>query len=223
MKSAIEHTGTERPITLSGQPYELGRRHGERLKAEIIRFVCEYVHRSGAILTTPFESMAASARRMEPHIEPELLEEMRGIADGSGVAFDDILALNAISDTDLIFASRRTMCINIVAFGPASKAAPAGLGPFQAGGSASTVNAAEYAPAAPYAVRLASTYRFAVDAASLDRSLSALAPGQSEHPGHPHYADALRPWLEGRSHVLATAHPLVEQELSARLVLESVP
>jgi acyl-homoserine lactone acylase PvdQ len=108
-------------------------------------------------------------------------------------------------------------------FGPASKAAPAGLGPFAAGGSGSTVNAAEYAPAAPYEVRLASIYRFAVDAASLDRSLSALAPGQSEHPGHPHYADALRPWLEGRFHVLSTARPLVEEELSARLVLEPVP
>ncbi|MBW1685327.1 MAG: penicillin acylase family protein [Deltaproteobacteria bacterium] len=108
-------------------------------------------------------------------------------------------------------------------FGPASKAAPAGLGPFEAGGSASTVNAAEYAPAAPYEVRLASIYRFAVDAASLDRSLSALAPGQSEHPGHPHYADALRPWLEGRFHVLSSARPLVEEELSARLVLEPVP
>jgi penicillin amidase len=107
-------------------------------------------------------------------------------------------------------------------FGPASRAAPAGLGPFGAGGSASTVNAAEYAPAAPYAVRLASTYRFAVDAASLDRSLSVLAPGQSEHPGHPYYADALRPWFEGRFHVLATARPLLEEELSARLVLEPV-
>jgi penicillin amidase len=108
-------------------------------------------------------------------------------------------------------------------FGPASEAAPDGLGPFQAGGSAGTVNAAEYAPAAPYAVRLASIYRFAVDVASLDRSLSLLAPGQSEHPGHPHYADALQPWLEGRPHVLATDRPLVEEELSARLVLEPVP
>ncbi len=108
-------------------------------------------------------------------------------------------------------------------FGPDLGAAPAGLGPFQAGGSASTVKAAGYAPDAPYAVRLASTYRFAVDAASLDRSLSALAPGQSEHPGHPHYADALRPWLEGSFHALVTGRPLAEGEVSARLVLEPVP
>jgi penicillin amidase len=108
-------------------------------------------------------------------------------------------------------------------FGPASKAASAGLGPFQVSGSASTVNTAEYAPSAPYGVRLASTYRFVVDAANLDRSLCALAPGQSEHPGHPHYADALVPWLEGRSHVLVTGRPLIEEEVSARLVLEPVP
>jgi len=108
-------------------------------------------------------------------------------------------------------------------FGPASQVASAGLGPFRAGGSASTVNAAEYALDAPFAVRLASTYRFAVDAASLDRSLFMLAPGQSEHPGHPHYADALQPWLEGRYQVLATARSVVEEEASARLVLEPIP
>ena len=72
-------------------------------------------------------------------------------------------------------------------------------------------------------MRLASTYRFAVDAGNLARSLSALAPGQSEHPGHPHYVDSLRPWLDGRFHVLATARPLAEEELSARLVLEPIP
>jgi acyl-homoserine lactone acylase PvdQ len=69
-------------------------------------------------------------------------------------------------------------------------------------------------------VRLASTYRFAVDAASLGRSLSVLAPGQSEHPGHPHQADALQPWLEGRSRALETARPLVDEGAGARLVLE---
>jgi len=107
-------------------------------------------------------------------------------------------------------------------FGPVSRAG-AGLGPFQAGGSASTVNTADYAPDAPFDVRLASTYRFAVDAASLDGSLSVLAPGQSEHPGHPHSTDALRPWLEGRSQLLTTERSLLEKEESARLVLEPIP
>jgi penicillin amidase len=71
-------------------------------------------------------------------------------------------------------------------------------GPFELGGSGDTVATAEYAPAAPFDVRLASLFRFAVDAARLDRSWVALAPGQSEHPRHPHFADAIDGWLAGR-------------------------
>ena len=34
--------------------------------------------------------------------------------------YADVLALNALLDTDLVFTSQRRMCVNIVAFGPAS-------------------------------------------------------------------------------------------------------
>jgi penicillin amidase len=71
-------------------------------------------------------------------------------------------------------------------------------GPFELGGSGDTVATAEYAPDAPFDIRLASLFRFAVDGASLATSRVALAPGQSEHPRHPHFADAIDGWLEGR-------------------------
>jgi penicillin amidase len=108
-------------------------------------------------------------------------------------------------------------------FGPYGDEAAAALGAFEMGGSGSTVNAAEYAAAAPYAVRLASTYRFLADAAQLDRSLSALAPGQSEHPGHPHFADGLPHWLEGRLGELVMERRAVEEASVAGLVLEPIP
>ena len=62
-----------------------------------------------------------------------------------------------------------------------------------------------------------------VDVGALDRSLSALAPGQSEHPGHRHYADGLAPWLEDRSTILPTARVLVEESALHRLLLEPGP
>ncbi len=99
-------------------------------------------------------------------------------------------------------------------------AAAAAPGPFPMGGSGRTVNTQEYAPDAPFDVRLASTFRFAVDTAALDRSLTVLAPGQSEHPGHRHYADGLTSWLEGRSTILPTARVLVEESVVHRLLLE---
>ena len=106
-------------------------------------------------------------------------------------------------------------------FLPTAAGAPGGqLGPFEVGGSGGTLNTAEYDPSSPYDVRVASVFRFAVDAGDLDEALFALAPGQSEHPRHPHYADGIRGWLDGRFRLLATSRVLVEQTSRAELVLE---
>jgi penicillin amidase len=99
----------------------------------------------------------------------------------------------------------------------------AGLGPFAYGGSAATVSAAEYDRTDPFAVRVASTFRFAVDSSALDHALITLAPGQSEHPGHPTFDDAVPRWREGRLHLLATAPLFVEESSRALLVLEPAP
>jgi len=109
-------------------------------------------------------------------------------------------------------------------FGPIAPrdAEIAPLGPFAVGGSGSTLNTAEYAEGDDYGVLLASTYRFAIDTAAMDQALVGLAPGQSEHPRHPHASDGLQRWREGRSSLLATSPLLVEELSSARLVLEPV-
>jgi penicillin amidase len=106
-------------------------------------------------------------------------------------------------------------------FLPVAPGAPPGqLGPYEVGGSGGTLNAAEYDPGAPYDVRIASVFRFAVDAGDLDEALFALAPGQSEHPRHRHYADGIQSWLDGRFRLLATSRVLVEQTSRSELVLE---
>jgi penicillin amidase len=109
-------------------------------------------------------------------------------------------------------------------FGPADRIDAFGeLGPFGAGGSNSTVNTAEYDPARPYDVRVASTYRFAADTGALNESLVSLAPGQSEHPRNPHFSDGVGSWLAGRFHLLATGRVFVEESSVARLVLNPAP
>ena len=106
------------------------------------------------------------------------------------------------------------------AFGPPGGKITGGLGPIAYGGSADTINAAEYDATAPYRVRVASTFRFAVDLDAMDASLVALAPGQSEHPKHPHFRDGIARWLDGRPALLITSRILVEEGRVARLVLE---
>ena len=88
------------------------------------------------------------------------------------------------------------------------------------GGSGSTIDTADFSPLGPFDVRVASLFRFAVDLAQLDRSLTVLAPGQSEHPGHPYYDDGLARWWEGRSAALTSSVVLAEEAVLARLRLE---
>jgi penicillin amidase len=94
------------------------------------------------------------------------------------------------------------------------------LGPFEVGGSGSTVNATTYDAAAPFAVRVAALFRFGVDAGALDQALTSLAPGQSEHPRHPHFGDGVDRWLEGRYRLLSTRVLAVEETSVSKLVLE---
>jgi len=97
------------------------------------------------------------------------------------------------------------------------------LGPFAAAGSSASVNAAEYARGESFAVRVGSTFRIAIDASALDEALVTVAPGQSGHPGHPHFADAIERWREGRPMLLSTSALQVEESSIGRLVLEPAP
>jgi penicillin amidase len=87
------------------------------------------------------------------------------------------------------------------------------------GGDSSTLATSASIPAG-FDVASASSYRLAVDLAAPDRVLSALAPGQSEHPRHPHFGDGAERWLGGRMSLLLTSRLHVEEESPAPLVLE---
>ena len=91
------------------------------------------------------------------------------------------------------------------------------------GGSGNTINTAELARPGDFAVRVASIFRMVVDAGSLDQALTAIAPGQSEHPRHPHFSDGLDDWLAGRSALLVTDRLLVRESGARQLVLEPLP
>jgi penicillin amidase len=97
------------------------------------------------------------------------------------------------------------------------------LGPRPYPGDALTVATAEFDRRYPFDVRVASTFRLAADTAALDTVLYSIAPGQSEHPGHRHYADALEPWLEHRLQLLASGPLLIDEVATQRLVLEPGP
>ncbi len=94
-------------IQVAGGPYEMGRTHGEVGKALIQRsmLVCQDV------LPVPFARAVDYCLPSLAHASaaaPELVEEVRGIAHGSGFTPAEIFALNA--SLDLQLSGERTQC-----------------------------------------------------------------------------------------------------------------
>lgn len=87
------------------------------------------------------------------------------------------------------------------------------------GGDGVTVAVGEYDPTEPFAVRVASIYRWIVDLAAPEVALSALVPGTPEHPADPLRDEGIERWLAGRPGVLATHRFLIEDGARSRLVL----
>jgi acyl-homoserine lactone acylase PvdQ len=96
---------------------------------------------------------------------------------------------------------------------------PGALGPFPYGGDPGSVAVAEHAPLGPWAPRLVSSWRFVADAGDLDQALTALAPGQSEHAGHPNATDGIERWIADRLALLSTSDPVIDDGPTHRLAL----
>ncbi|HLH24033.1 MAG TPA: C45 family peptidase [Chloroflexota bacterium] len=88
---------------LRGEPYELGLQHGVALRGEIWSLwrACERLilnargRRYGWGLR---HALIAVARLMERYVPPPLRREIRGVADGSGLAYGNVLLLNCFDD-----------------------------------------------------------------------------------------------------------------------------
>jgi predicted choloylglycine hydrolase len=95
---------TMREITLSGTGYELGLQHGKLLKVEIAEIVSRWKANTREELGRDPDSVLSEFfeyARFDETIKaytPELYEEVRGIADGSGQAFREVFVLNLLDE-----------------------------------------------------------------------------------------------------------------------------
>jgi isopenicillin-N N-acyltransferase like protein len=84
-------------IELSGPPLERGRQHGRQAAERIHKGTAHYGAQL-ARLSLDAAGVAALVRDYLPVIDrfdPAYIEEMRGIAEGAGVSFEDVALLNA--------------------------------------------------------------------------------------------------------------------------------
>jgi hypothetical protein len=97
-----QHDGF-RMVRLRGGAYERGFQHGVALK-DSVRYFRDAFYRDLLFARSRILGFSLSgifltlATRMERFIPRELREEMRGVADGSGVSYRDILILNSFDD-----------------------------------------------------------------------------------------------------------------------------
>lgn len=93
-----------REVRLSGSGYALGLQHGQQLKKEIGEIVAKWKKSVENELKQPADTIVKqffAYARFDEAIKkwtPELYEEVRGIADGSGQAFNDIMVHNLLDE-----------------------------------------------------------------------------------------------------------------------------
>lgn len=117
-----------RVITLGGGPYERGYQHGKKARDQVGVAVETYLRAFQRDAGLDRDAVRRAAARFIPGIErfdAELLAELRGVADGSAHALEDIVAINARNE--LLFAVQPE-CTSFAVLPQASRSGHALLG-----------------------------------------------------------------------------------------------
>jgi isopenicillin-N N-acyltransferase like protein len=109
-------------VRVAGSASQRGRQYGEQANDRVRRSVSAYRDVFAELAGWDWPTVCAEAARFEAPIaayRPQYLAEMRGIADGAGLDFADVLAINV--RTEVMFAAKARQA--------AASAGPARTGP----------------------------------------------------------------------------------------------
>ena len=107
-------------MDLRGEPYERGFQYGEACKSLVARMIEEQFYEEFKGRLTK-DQLLRHARKYEPFIRdysPEIAEELRGVAEGAGRPYDEIVMINALEERD---GFERHHCTAFAATGDATK------------------------------------------------------------------------------------------------------
>jgi isopenicillin-N N-acyltransferase like protein len=94
-------------VRVAGSAEQRGGQYGEQASDRVRRSVSAYRDVFAELAGWDWQTVCAEAARFEAPIEafgPQYLAEMRGIADGAGIDFGDVLAINV--RTEVMFAAK---------------------------------------------------------------------------------------------------------------------
>lgn len=102
-------------VECQGTPYEIGLAHGQQAAEKIKRNIAVYDEMFQLWSNLTWDEAKKRADKYRRHIEaeePQLIEEMKGVADGAGVTLEDIITLNTRSE--VVFAQTSDACTAFV-------------------------------------------------------------------------------------------------------------
>jgi len=117
-------------VVLKGSPYQMGLQQGKLLKQQISDVYKVYLNDlvygdwvkkyailkgASAAYSNPSKAMAAFAAKSEKYIPQEYIDEMKGLAEGAGIDYKEVLNMTTHVDYFAIL-----MCSTFVANGPAT-------------------------------------------------------------------------------------------------------
>lgn len=100
---------------LAGDGEQLGSQHA-RLAGRLVRRVAKAVIREGEGSGSQYESLIEGAMVMEKHLPDEYRAELRALAEGVGLSYEEIVALQLFGDVQ-----RGQYCTSFAVLGPATK------------------------------------------------------------------------------------------------------
>jgi len=102
-------------LHLTGTPREMGRQHGALLKAQIHFLYREY-YQAMVERAVGKDELQRWAESVEPYIPERYREEMRGLAEGCGLSYEEVLRVNTMIDR-----FQTVFCSTVVATGAATR------------------------------------------------------------------------------------------------------
>jgi hypothetical protein len=91
--------GGWRFLHLEGSPREMGLQHGRLLRPVVQRLFEEYIRMIRWFRLLSRAELLRRGRRLEPYIPAARLDEMRGLADGAAMPYDDILVAHTFLES----------------------------------------------------------------------------------------------------------------------------
>ena len=85
-------------LTVSGSSYEMGKTYGRLMKKEINEHLPNLIHLMSQKMSKSETVLDELYSQVKPFIPDHFIEEMQGIADGSGLNFQDVLRANLIGE-----------------------------------------------------------------------------------------------------------------------------